>query len=232
MRSASASAVRPGWSPSPCSSSTVTSPGRVDLRPRDDPRGAVLVPDPHVFHLDVEERIARLRHHLQVELVAEVGRVLREDAIAEQPEDGRVLPLQPKLELRLELVQFVEVAQRSLAGAGCGRDAPRLASTQRLMRRSVAPRAGRPPCRDRVRRAPARARAGARGRTPARAGGGAESSAPARPARRHRTGADRGRSSAARIGGPPGAAELALDCEQDVEQSAGVERGDQSGSAR
>src|SRR5437868_6667586 len=48
---------------------------RVDLRPRDDPRRSVLVPDPDVLHLQVEERIAGLRDVVQVELVAEVRRV-------------------------------------------------------------------------------------------------------------------------------------------------------------
>src|SRR5205814_8588829 len=70
----------------------------------------VLVPDPDVLHLQVEERIARLRNVVEVELVAEVRRVLRQHAVAEQPEDRRVLLLEPKLELRLELVELVEVA--------------------------------------------------------------------------------------------------------------------------
>jgi hypothetical protein len=57
----------------------------------------------------VEERIARLWDVAQVERVAEVGRVLGEDAVPEEAEDGRVLLLQLKLELRLELVELVEV---------------------------------------------------------------------------------------------------------------------------
>ncbi len=56
----------------------------VDLGARDDPRRAVLVPDPDVLHLHVEERIARLGRDLQVELVAEIGRVRRQDAVAEE----------------------------------------------------------------------------------------------------------------------------------------------------
>ena len=84
--------------------------GGVDLGARDDPRRAVLVPHPDVLHLGVEERVARLGHDLEVELVAEVRRVLREDAVAEQREDRRVLPLQLELELRLELVELVEMA--------------------------------------------------------------------------------------------------------------------------
>ena len=57
----------------------------------------------------VEERVARLRDVLEVELVAEVRRVLRQHAVAEEAEDGRVLLLQPELELGLELVELVEV---------------------------------------------------------------------------------------------------------------------------
>src|SRR5690348_4346645 len=41
----------------------------VDLRTRDHPGGAVLVPDPDVLHLQMEERVVRLRHVLDVELV-------------------------------------------------------------------------------------------------------------------------------------------------------------------
>src|SRR5207253_10529004 len=50
----------------------------VDLGARDDPGRAVLVPDPDVLHLELEERVALLRDVLQVELVAEVRRVLRQ----------------------------------------------------------------------------------------------------------------------------------------------------------
>src|SRR5437868_1109532 len=82
----------------------------VDLGPRDDPRWAVLVPDPNVLHLQVEERIARLGHVLEVELVAEVRCVLRQHAVAEEAEDGRVLLLEAKLELGLELVELVQMA--------------------------------------------------------------------------------------------------------------------------
>ena len=82
----------------------------VDLGARDDPRRAVLVPHPDVLHLRVEERVARLRHDLEVELVAEVRRILREHAVPEQREDRRVLALQLELELRLELVELVEMA--------------------------------------------------------------------------------------------------------------------------
>src|SRR5215210_5503488 len=83
---------------------------RVDLGPRDDARGPVLVPHPDVLHLDVEERVARLRRRLQVELVAQIGRVRGEDAVAEDGEDGRVLALQRERQLRLELVEIVEMA--------------------------------------------------------------------------------------------------------------------------
>src|SRR5206468_1424734 len=137
---------------------------RVDLSPRDDPRRAVLVPDPDVLHLDVEERVARLRHDLEVELVAEVRRILREDAVAEETEDGGVLALQLELELCLELVELVEV------GHGVSLDdveAPTPPRGRGLTGSDRAPRA-------------ARARSGAR------AGEGGEPSAPPRPRSRHR----------------------------------------------
>src|SRR5205814_138995 len=57
---------------------------RVDLRAGNDPRRPVLVPDPDVLHLDLEERIARLGRVLEVELVAEVGRVLGQNAVPEE----------------------------------------------------------------------------------------------------------------------------------------------------
>ena len=85
----------------------------VDLGARDHPRRAVLVPHPDVLHLQVEERVARLRDVLEVELVAEVGRVLGQDAVAEEAEDRAVLLLQPQLGLGLELVELVEVAHDS-----------------------------------------------------------------------------------------------------------------------
>src|SRR5205823_12789805 len=85
-------------------------PRRPGLGARDDPGRPVLVPDPDVLHLQVEEGVRGLRDLRQIELVAEVGRVLREHAVAEQAEDGGVLLLEAKLELRLELVELVEVA--------------------------------------------------------------------------------------------------------------------------
>ena len=96
----------------------------VDLGARDDPGRAVLVPDPHVLHLHVEERIARLRRDLEVELVAEVGRVGREDAVAEEAEDGRVLPLQRQLELRLEFVQIVQVGHSTQSSSASSSSTP------------------------------------------------------------------------------------------------------------
>src|SRR5207344_705313 len=123
----------------------------------DDPGRPVLVPDPDVLHPQVEERVVRLGELREVELVAEVGRVLGEDAIPEQAEDGRVLPLQPELELRLEFVELVEMAHRDITSP------PSLASsgvTEPVPARG--PR-GRDP-----------ARPGARGRTCARAAAGAE----------------------------------------------------------
>src|SRR5205814_7660345 len=57
----------------------------------------------------MEEGVVRLGDLGQVELVAKVGGVLGEDAVAEEPEDCRVLPLQPQLELCFEFVEFIEV---------------------------------------------------------------------------------------------------------------------------
>src|SRR6185369_5002849 len=56
----------------------------VDLGARDHAHGAILVPHPHVLHRQVEERVARLRQHAQLVPVAEVGRVLGDDAEAEE----------------------------------------------------------------------------------------------------------------------------------------------------
>src|SRR4029450_4235568 len=115
----------------------------VDLGARDDPRRPVLVPHPDVLHLHVEEGIARLRPRLEVELVAKVRRVRGQDAVAEEREDGRVLALQRELELRLELVEIVEMAHAV----------------------SLAPRGGPPPGRAPGSRAPDRGRAAAPGRS-------------------------------------------------------------------
>src|SRR5262249_10639067 len=82
----------------------------VDLRARDHARRAVLVPDPYVLHLQVEERVVRLRDVLHVQLVAEIRGVLGEDAVAEEGEDRSVLLLEPELGLRFEFVELVEVA--------------------------------------------------------------------------------------------------------------------------
>ena len=57
----------------------------------------------------MEEGVARLGDVGEVELVAEVRRVLRQHAVAEEPENGRVLLLKGELELGLELVKLVEV---------------------------------------------------------------------------------------------------------------------------
>src|SRR6266576_1526858 len=93
-----------------------------DLGARNDPCGSVLVPDPDVIHLQVEERIVRLRDLREIELVAEVRGVLGEDAVAEEADDGGVLLLQLQLELGLELVELVEVThpdESSLASRDC-----------------------------------------------------------------------------------------------------------------
>src|SRR5439155_10079514 len=83
-----------------------------DLGPRDDPRRPVLVPDPDVLELQLEEREPSRRARrslLYVELVAEIRRVLGQHTEAEEREDGLVLLLQRKLELCLVLVEIVEV---------------------------------------------------------------------------------------------------------------------------
>ena len=112
-RLASASAVNGGSSPSPRSSSTVTSPD-VKTSTRGIIRVGRLLSHTQTSSIfTLEERIRRLRHVLQVELVAEVRGVLRQDAVAEERVDRAVLLLQPKLELGLELVEFVEVTHRA-----------------------------------------------------------------------------------------------------------------------
>src|SRR5439155_17333793 len=149
----------------------------VDLGPRDHPGGPVLVPYPHVLHAKVEERIAGLRDVLEVELVAEIGRVLGEHAVAEQPEDRRVLLLECELELRLELVELVDVGHEAV-----------------ILALRAKPTLGRGPARRGWDRAPR----AARGRTAAHAGAGAESRARPHLSSRRRRGAGRGRSCAAR----------------------------------
>src|SRR3954453_89828 len=57
----------------------------------------------------MEKRVALLRDVVEVELVAEIGRVLRQHAVPEQAEDGRVFALQLELELRLVFVELVEI---------------------------------------------------------------------------------------------------------------------------
>src|SRR5262249_61804472 len=96
----------------------------------------------------LEGRVARSGHHLEIELVAEVRRVLREDAVAEQTEDGRVLLLQPELELGLELVELIQVAHASESSAA-RRSAtrPRPGTTRSRSRSSNGSRAKARSCR-------------------------------------------------------------------------------------
>ena len=122
----------------------------------------------------MEERIARLWHDLEVEPVAEVRRVLGEDAVAKEAEDRRVLALQLELELGLEFVELVEMSSwipdSSSRGELRHRSAPghdeiRIELGERLERERVARAAG-----DAGRAAPAprrrdRRRAGGRGRS-------------------------------------------------------------------
>ena len=128
----------------------------VHLGTRDDPARPVLVPHPDVLHPDVEERVARLRHRLDVELVAEVRRVLREHAVAEKREDGRVLALERELELRLELVEVVEVRHRRQSSAARRSDTPPAPGTRAPdpARRAAPARNGAPGDADAARAAP------------------------------------------------------------------------------
>src|SRR5262245_29230349 len=144
----------------------------VDLGARNDARGPVLVPDPHVLHDQVEERVALLQQLLQLQLVAQIRGVLRDDAVAKQPEDGCVLLLEAQLELGLELIELVEV----------GHTQPILASPR------ARPHDARPGARDRdpARRA-ARGRTGAPTDADAARSGSTPRLSPARRA------ADRGR---------------------------------------
>src|SRR5262249_10153189 len=122
--------------------------GGVHLGTRDDPCRTVLVPHPDVLHLDVEERVARLGHHLEIELVAEVRGVLREDAVAEQAEDCRVLLLQPELELGLEFIQFIEMTHASeSSAASTSATRPRPGTTRSGSRSSSGSRAKARSCR-------------------------------------------------------------------------------------
>src|SRR5262245_13938945 len=149
--------------------------GRVDLGPRDQPRRAVLVPDPDVLHLQVVEGIAGLRRVIEVQLVAEIGRVLGQHAEPEQLEDVGVFALQPELELRLELVELVDVRHAVIL-------APQ-----------AKPKSG--PCPGFRGWEPGRR--AARGQNAARGAAGAGRSGPARRRTGRRTGGGRGRSSAA-----------------------------------
>src|SRR5262245_30911869 len=149
--------------------------GRVDLGPRDQPRRAVLVPDPDVLHLQVVEGIAGLRRVIEVELVAEIGRVLGQHAEPEQFEDVGVFALQPELELRLELVELVDVRHAVILAP---RAKPKFGLSPGFRGWEPDP-------------------TGARGRNAARGAVDAGSSGPVRPRPRRRTRGGRGRSSAA-----------------------------------
>ncbi len=94
---------------------------RVDVGLRDDPRRTVLVPHPDVLHREMDQRVRRLVIDLQVELVAEVRRLLREHAVPEEPEDGRVLALETQLELGVELLEIVDVGHQQLRHKGSAR---------------------------------------------------------------------------------------------------------------
>ena len=82
----------------------------VDLGARDDPRRAGSCPTPRRPPSARGRTGSWPAAHLEVELVAEVGRVLGQHAVAEEREDGGVLALELELELGLELVELVEMA--------------------------------------------------------------------------------------------------------------------------
>src|SRR5205823_10414492 len=112
-----------------------------------------------VLHLQLEKRVALLRQVLEVEPVAEVSRVLRQNAVAKEAEDRRVLPLQSELELGLELVQLVEMRHEAVivalpAGTGPAPDREPPASDR--ARRAARARTGAPPGADGGRSGPAR----------------------------------------------------------------------------
>src|SRR5262249_51693960 len=85
-------------------------PGRPELDLLDHAGRAALFPHPDVLHLHLRERVRWLGQVLEGELVAEIGAVLGEHAVAEQRIDRAVLPLQPQLELGLEFVELVDMA--------------------------------------------------------------------------------------------------------------------------
>src|SRR4051794_1506076 len=98
---------------------------------------------------------------MEIELVAEVRRVLRQHAVAEEAEDGRVLLPQLELELRLVLVELIEVAhleQCSPAPRGSSR-APGAARARTAVRADGGAAPAGP-----ARRSPRRRRAKRRGR--------------------------------------------------------------------
>src|SRR5581483_3087165 len=98
--------------------------GREDLGARNDPRRPVLVPDPYVLELQMEERVRLLRDVGALELVAQICRILREHAVAEEAEDGLVLLLKLELEVGLVLVEIVQVRHAGLSVAGQGESGP------------------------------------------------------------------------------------------------------------
>ena len=109
MRSAIASAVSRGSSPSPRSSSTVTSPEVYTLA-----RGMILVgpflSQTQTSSIDPGRRVVwPAAGPWRSSWLREVRGVLGEHAVAKQREDRRVLALQPELEIGLELVEIVEV---------------------------------------------------------------------------------------------------------------------------
>src|SRR5947209_15798533 len=130
----------------------------------------------------MEERVRLLRDVGALELVAQICRVLREHAVAEEAEDGLVLLLQLELEVGLVLVEIVQVRHAGLSVAGQGESGP-------------PPFQGLP--------GPERARRGGRARTRARGVAGAGRAGRARRSPRRRTTAGPGRASSGPAGATP-----------------------------
>jgi hypothetical protein len=84
----------------------------VHLGARDDPRRPGLVPHPDVLHHQARERIRRLVVSLDLQPVAQVGRLGGQHAVAKQAEYRRVFTLQPQLELGVVLLEVVDVGHR------------------------------------------------------------------------------------------------------------------------
>src|SRR5690606_20510131 len=78
-----------------------------DMRPRNDARGPIAIPHPHVTHFQLEQQIRGVRNAVNFQLIAQIGRLVGDDAIAENRKDVCVLLLEPQLKLCVVLVQVL-----------------------------------------------------------------------------------------------------------------------------